>query len=766
MNKKFLSLVLALVMVLGTFGNVFAAAATDKKEVKEVPKLTTIEAKAKWLIDNKYVVGTADKDGKATGNMDLKSPIRRDAVSKMLVFAIGEQDLAAKLQGVYAPFPDVKVDNIMNGVITVAASKTANGVPIIVGYEDGTFRPTKNVSYAELAKMLVVAIDKDLTPAVAKTYSWPQGWMDRAARLGIFEGLSIADANKAAVRSDAFAMIYNAFYQLKELKAVPSNETRGVISETSNGTKLVLNQGEFKKEFKVNESTVFVNQAKVAQKWIFSKAAANNYYVGSVVRVLVDKDGVVTHIIEMGNPVKGVLNRQNAWEDLGNETLNVRQSNWNPKAKDVTLGKDFIAIKGSGVEFTIKGKKGSVQTTDATFNVTSKTVYYVADPASGVLTQVKDYAAAKALVADKNDMTSHVYLAYEVLPTSGVKEAKIVVFNKANVEANKQLVRVTAAVSAPDYLLKAQKPGDEETEVLGYDLSKVDNVWPYNYKNLDALDVVRLVVGADGKTSNGVKDVVIDYSKANIYKVEKFLLVENGKETEVDRAHANAVLLRDREDFVRRYDLPTDYDKFFGNKFTVGSHVQIAFRDAGKVVLDVVSVVNHELRGNLEGGIDTKLVKGKLVEVNTPTVGEKAFRVKILEEGNRRATDFVCMQDLTAHKGDYVEVEVNYITKGYNVPEILKVVKFVKPAAPVTPAAPAIPADEQPVADELNKLEFKDGKLVVKADTKGALEAAKAAQPKVKDAGNKELLKNRINELIKEYNDSDADKSNDIELIK
>ena len=91
MNKKFLSLVLALVMVLGTFGNVFAAAAPEKKEVKEVPKLTTTEAKAKWLIDNKYVVGTADKDGKATGNMDLNSPIRRDAVAKMLVFAIGEQ---------------------------------------------------------------------------------------------------------------------------------------------------------------------------------------------------------------------------------------------------------------------------------------------------------------------------------------------------------------------------------------------------------------------------------------------------------------------------------------------------------------------------------------------------------------------------------------------------------------------------------------------------------------------------------------------------
>ena len=765
MNKKFLSLVLALVMVLGTFGNVFAAAAPEKKEVKEVPKLTTTEAKAKWLIDNKYVVGTADKDGKATGDMDLKSPIRRDAVSKMLVFAIGEQDLAAKLQGVYTPFPDVKVDNIMNGFISAAASKTANGVPLIVGYEDGMFRPTNNVTYAELAKMLVVAIDKDLTPAVAKTYSWPQGWMDRAARLGIFEGLSIADANKPAVRSDAFAMIYNAFYQLKELKAVPANETRGVISERSDGTTLVLNQDKFKKEFKVNKDTIFVNQAKVAQKWLYNKAAENNYYVGSVVRVLADKDGVVTHIIEMGNPVNGIANRNVAWEDLGNQTLNVRQSAWNPAAKDVKLEKDSIDIKGSLRSFEIKGKTVQVKTADASFDVTSKTAFYIADPDKNVLTQVKDYAAAKALVADKNNMTYNVYLAYEVLPSSGVNEAKVVVFNKANVEVNKQLVRVTAGVSAPDYLLKAQKPGEAQTEVLGYNLSKVDNVWPYNYK-LDAFDVVKLVVNADGKSSNGVKDVVIDYSKANIYKVDKFLLVENGKETEVDRAHANAVLLRDREDFVRRYDLPTDYNKFFGNEFTVGSHVQIAFRNADKTILDVVSVVQHDLRGNLDGGIDTKLVKGK-VAYFTPAVKKGELnRVGIIEEGNRRATDFVTALNFKkeAAGNAYVEVETNYFNKDFNMPEIKRIVKTVMPK--VVPAEKPQTPEYAKIAEILGGLE-RDAKGSITASNanRAALDKAKELQKDLKDADEQKNAKGAINQFIGEFNKAKAADAEEIKEI-
>lgn len=764
MNKKFLSLVLALVMVLGTFGNVFAAAAPEKKEVKEVPKLTSTDAKVKWLIDNSIVIGNAGKDGKPTGDMDLKSPIRRDAVAKMLVYAIGEKDLADKLQGVYRPFPDVELTNIMNGYIAAAASRTSvNGVAIINGYDDGLFRPTKNVSYAELAKMLVVAIDKDLTPAKAASYSWYQDWINRAVQLGIFDGVAVDKANAPAVRSDAFAMIYNAFFKLKELKAVPSNETRGVISESSDGTTLVLNQGEFKKEFKVTKDTVFVNQQNVAKKWIFNNVAAQNYYVGSVVRVLSDKDGVVTHIIEMGNPVNGIANRNAAWEDLGNQTLNVRQSAWNASANDVTLGKDSIAIKGSMKSYEIQGKKIVVNTADASYDVTSKTVFYVADPDKNVLTQVKDYAAAKALVADKNNKTYNVYLAYETLPSSAVKEAKVVVFNKANVEMNKQLVRVTAAVSAPDYLLSAQKPGEASTEVLQYNLSKVNNVWPYNYK-LEAFDVVKLAVSADGKSSNADRDLVIDYSEAPIYKVEKFLLVENGKETEVDRAHANAVLLRDKEDFVRRYDLPTDYSKFFGNQFTVGSHVQIAFRDANKVILDVVSVVNHDLRGNLEGGIDTKLVKGKLVEVLQPTPADKAYRVKIVEEGNRRATDFVSMQDLSKYKGSEVEVEVNYITKGYNVPEILRVVS--SKMVPVAPAENVEKAALDEIGKVLNGLERDaKGAILPNAANKAALEDAKTKQGALTVEANKNDMKEIINILIDQYNNADKDAGNDVTPI-
>lgn len=753
MNKKFLSLVLALVMVLGTFGNVFAAAAPEKKEVKDVPKLTSTDAKVQWLIDNSIVIGNADKDGKANGNMDLKSPIRRDAVAKMLVYAIGEKDLADKLQGVYRPFPDVELTNIMNGYITTAASKTSvNGVAIINGYEDGLFHPTKNVTYAELAKMLVVAIDKELTPAKAASYSWYQDWINRAAQLGIFDGLSIDKANDPATRREAFAMIYNAFFKLKEIKAVPANETRGVISERSNGEKITLNQGNYKVEYKVNDQTIFVNQRGVAQKWLAHRNEQNNYYVGSVVRVLADKEGVATHIIEMGNPVDGIKNRATAWVDLGNKTLDVRQSAWNPTVKDVKLNKDDITFGG------------------AAYEVNSKTEFYVADYDNNVLTKVKDYAAAKKLVADDNDMTYNVYLAYEKLPASGVREARVVVFNKANIEANTRLVRVQKAVSSPDYLLSVNAPGETETAVEQFSTRNNDKVWPYNY-GYHALDVIKLAYNGNEVKGSPVK--VIDYEKDNIYKIVDFKLIEGSDKKSVERVNANAIVLADYEGFERTYDLAKDYDKFFGDKLVKGAHVQIATRNAGNII-DVISEVgNTGLRGHIPNGVDTKLVKGIVVGFQSGKDNSNLNSVQIREGENKRPTTFVTklkLEDFIGanHKvlpGTYVEVQVEYLNKDYTKGEIVKVVR----ASFDSESKTLMTIDEYNVASLIRNLQRDEaGNVVVNEANKNAIASAIESYNKLSDELKRDnpIYKAALNGAIQDYNSGVSAASDKIDLVR
>ena len=753
MNKKFLSLVLALVMVLGTFGNVFAAAAPAKKdeakkEAKtEAPKLTTTEAKTQWLIDNKIVIGNADADGKANGNMALTDPIRRDHVAKMLVFAMGEQDFAAKLQGVYRPFPDVELTSIVNGFISVAASKTSvNGVPIIAGYEDGTFRPTREVTYAELAKMLVVSIDKDLTPAKVKGMKWYSDWMKRAVELGILDGLSIDNPNAKAVRKDAFAMIYNAFFQLKEVKAVPANEMRGVISERSNGEKIVLNQDKAKVEYKVNDQTIFVNQRGVAQKWLANRNEQNNYYVGSVVRVLADKNGVATHIIEMGNPVVGIQNRATAWVDLGNKTLEVTQSTWNPMdaakniVKDVKLDKDSFTI-GKGQPFEVNGK----------------TEFYVADYDNNILTKVADYAAAKKLVADKNDMTYNVYVAYEKLPASGVREARVVVFNKANVEANTRLVRVVKAVSNPDYLLQVNAPGERETALENFSTRNNDMVWPYNY-NYNAFDVVKLAY--NGNNVKGEPNKVIDYEKDNIYRVADFKLVEGDKVTDnVAREKANQVVLVDKDGYGKKYDLPKEYDVFFGNQFVKGAHVQIATR-ANTNIIKVVSVVQHDLRGN-NNGYDTLTRTGEVVKFVENNAVNGLNRVWIREEGSKRPVLYVTKFAKTdlAEKS-YVEFTVKKVNKDYAPEEIVDVKAAKKPAEELTVADRSFLEAyvNLKAAAPMPKAVVKGHKFLIEevARTYNALPQARRAAADVTE----------INNYINAFNALTADKQDDIELVK
>lgn len=773
MKKKFLSLVLALVMVLGTFGNVFAAAATDKKEV---PKLTSTNQKVQWLIDNKIVIGLADDEGKATGNMDLDSPIRRDAVAKMLVYAIGEQDLAAKLQGLYRPFPDVTVDSIVNGYISVGASKSspANGLPFIEGYnEDGTFRPQREVSYAELAKMLVVLVKKDLTKDMAykANRDWATTWMRWAAQEGILDGVSVADEHAKAPRSDAFAMIYNAFYKLRDVQPVPTNETRGIISKKSVNYDLVLNQGDFEKKFKVTDSTVFVSlMEKKPVLWLDNVAERHNYYVGSLVRVLSDKDGNATHIIEMGNPENGInkTNKPIAWVDLGNKTLKQTQSYFGSDAdKDVTL-KVGKADKLDKISFIPQGETKEVE-----FETTDNTVYYVADYDNGVLTQMKDKAATAKLLGDK---TERVYLAYEVLPKSDVKEAKIVVFNSIKNQNDSDVVRVVKGVSNSDFMLSYQLPGNAPTDVKDVDLRKLDNVWPYNY-GLTGYDVIDLSY-RNGELKKDTA-VIIDYEEDPIYEVKELQLIENGKVTKnVDLAKANTIVLKDKDGWENKFDLSANTKTFFRNQLTKGAKVQIVTDKSSKYFseskLNIISVVpkNDELRGDMidiNNAKPSMLVKGEFVKV-IPAVGSQldTVMVKLIDDnGNvsKNETPFVTkLNDFdTIIPGTKVEFLVDKVNNDNAVGEIVKVYgdKFED----------LIDVDK-PRLDAFNEAYGKlpnttdNAKFVVSDELKKDLEDAVAAYNKLtaeqkadeavaKKAGYLEIK-------IAKYNALDEDKSNDV----
>ncbi|MCD1148032.1 S-layer homology domain-containing protein [Peptoniphilus sp. KCTC 25270] len=570
MNKKFLSLVLALVMVLGAFTSVFAADAVD---TKEVPKLTSNDAKIQWLVDNEIVIGRKVNEKAEDNDLALTETIQRAEVTKLLVYAIGKADLAEKLFGLVNPYSDVAKDYWANGYITVGTTSVAdNGLAFLNGYPDGTFKPMNNVTYAELAKMLVVLADDELTQAQHDAYNanWPTAWVVKATEMGIFEGITNVNANDDVIRSNGFVMMFNAFYAMKDIRVIPVNETIGVISKKSDGTTLTLNQGDFLKEFKVDENTVFVGEdlKEASQKWLSQETKAADYFVGSLVRVLV-QDDVVTHIVELGRPAGVVEADRNAWTGI--------------------IADDGYITNMSSLDKeneTVKGYRGDA-------NLTSKTRYFVADYNENALTEVKDFDAAMDLV---DELLPNVegYFAYNVLPNSGVKEAKVVVFSEVNTkDTDATLVRVNAPVTNGSFNLPAQAPGLTETAVVNYDLRNVTSIFPYNY-NVEKYDVLKIVADKDNKVTDVPKqeELVIDYSVDNIYKV-----VEINKGT-VDALpttpaqQVNEMVLVDAAGNRARVDLPTDYDAFFTDGIKVGAFVQLTVEATDKGVLaDIVSVV-------------------------------------------------------------------------------------------------------------------------------------------------------------------------------
>ena len=623
MNKKFLSLVLALVMVLGTFGSVFAAEApkADAKkdakveETKKVPEKKDNNAKVQWLVDNEIVLGRKMYKDEKNNDLALDKNIQRAEITKLLVYAIGRQDLATKIHGQVKPYSDVKNDHWANGFITVGTTMASpkNALPFLHGYVDGSFKPENDVTYVELAKMLVVLVKDDLTQADFKSAVWPRDWMAWAAKLGILDGVKVEDSAKAAVREDAFVMLYNALYKLGELRNLPAHETMGIIS-AADANKITLNQGDFKKEFTVNSSTNFVpaNYSRDAKSeitfWANVVKGNETYYIGSLVRVLADDKGNVTHIVQLGNPEKGAI-EGSGWTAVAQKVQNF---------KSVTLG-DLSKV--------------------ADINTVAKTRYFVADYANRQLTEVKDKAAVLALFDRTTKDAEKVYVGYDVLPNSKIKEANVVVFNKVDKSAiQEDLVRVVTPMNNK-YELTAQEPGQTATTEKTFDLRNYKAAFPLN-ADLEKYDVINL--------SADMGKVVIDHSKDNIYKVVD---IDTEKIQNIDKVNGRTVEMKLSDGYgTRTVDIVSDADLFFGNQIKKDAFVQVRFvnTSATTPAVDIVSVVPEtECRGFLPYGVDGRQVTGTVASVENVDPNNKdgyvVFTINEIKDGktNPYAVPFV-----------------------------------------------------------------------------------------------------------------------------
>lgn len=242
MSKKLLALLLAMIMIVGSFTSVLAETAdkpaekteekadenadpakTEEKEEEkkeEEPVKTEDPALDKAIEVLKkagFITGySADSD-----DFKVEKNVKRSEFASMIVRAMGLEKSAQSLATIPTGFKDVPTNHWANGYIAVAKQQG-----FVNGYTDGTFRPDRQISYQDMATMLTIALGQAEVGTV-----YPAGYIVKAQQLGLFNNVNVPAYTDMATRGDVFKMLYNMitskeFGQRKIVKAIVLENSR------------------------------------------------------------------------------------------------------------------------------------------------------------------------------------------------------------------------------------------------------------------------------------------------------------------------------------------------------------------------------------------------------------------------------------------------------------------------------------------------------------------------------------------------------------
>ena len=190
-------------------------------------------------------------DGYPDGSLGLEKNLKRSEITKILVYSVGNKNKAIELQGKEIPFSDVGKDYWANGVISYAK----NNMNLISGYPDGTFKGEKNITNAELLKILVCH-KKNLNKTAINNAKWPYDWIKWAEEENIC-GKNI-NPNSFALRKDAFQYLYNTIYFNSENYKSESKKSKNasIITKETKESRHNYNYYENKENNKKSNNTL------------------------------------------------------------------------------------------------------------------------------------------------------------------------------------------------------------------------------------------------------------------------------------------------------------------------------------------------------------------------------------------------------------------------------------------------------------------------------------------------------------------------------
>ncbi|KXG76956.1 Surface layer protein [Fervidicola ferrireducens] len=227
-------------------GSVFAGAATKSKvayaatknefPAVDLTKLTSdvSDKNTKDAVMRLAAFGIVN--GMEDGKYHPDEKVTREQFAKLLVTALGMES-AAKAGAGHVSFKDVAPSRWSAGYISVAA-----GQGLIKGYPDGTFKPDKEVSYAEAITMLVRALGykDEFLPG-----KWPGNYLAKAAEKEVTKYVKFTDVNGFANRGECAILVNNTLdakvvkvdtYESGNVKYYESEKT--LLEDKLNITKL------------------------------------------------------------------------------------------------------------------------------------------------------------------------------------------------------------------------------------------------------------------------------------------------------------------------------------------------------------------------------------------------------------------------------------------------------------------------------------------------------------------------------------------------
>jgi hypothetical protein len=181
------------ILVAGIICIILIFSSTFAQSVENSGMVALQEEAAKKLIALNLLKGYDD------GSLGLERPIRRVEFCAIVSRMLGYEENPV-LPSTF-PFKDVKRDYW--GYKYIA---TAYGLNLVIGFDDGTFKPDEQITYAQAVTMLVRTLGY---AGDVKGMKWPDNFMEIGNNLGITRYLQI-DYNKPVTRGEIAVMVSNS----------------------------------------------------------------------------------------------------------------------------------------------------------------------------------------------------------------------------------------------------------------------------------------------------------------------------------------------------------------------------------------------------------------------------------------------------------------------------------------------------------------------------------------------------------------------------